>query len=301
MQDWQTRWGAGFWLLACGAAIATFHLNLIWQQQITIGQSAVTNLVGWGVILYLLWQKRHLPLPELAVPRWLRVTGLMLLGWMILRAWLRRGSLEIISIFFPLVAFTGLLLVAVGWQGLKSYRWEFMTGAFLSMPLGSVDFIGDALKIPLIDARLAAFTLHYLGFEVARQGNLIFLPGGAVEIASSCSSFSTIISLLILVFAFLIVFPVPSFKQLVLVVGTICSVLVVNSGRMALLAVLVAEQQKAAFDYWHGTAGAEVFSNISIFVIAGWGYLLLRPQPELPEEEEPELLTLENEDLDDAE
>lgn len=299
----QTRWETGFWLLACAAAIATFHLNLIWQQQITTGQSAVTNLVGWGLILYLLWQKRHLSLSELQVPQWLRTTGLVLLGWSLVRAWLRRGSLEIISIFFPLVAITALLLIAVGWRGLKSYPWEFMTSAFLSMPLGSVDFIGDALKIPVIDAQLATFTLHYLGFEVYRRGNLVFLPGGAVEIASSCSSFSTIISLLILVFAFLIVFPVPRFKQLVLVIGTICSVLVVNSVRMGLLAVLVAGQQTTAFEYWHGSAGAEIFSNISIFVISGWGYLLLREQVESPEGlEEEEILDIlipDGEDVDD--
>jgi cyanoexosortase A len=174
---------------------------------------------------------------------------------------LRRGSLEILSIFFPLLAFTGLLLLAVGWQGIKAYKWKFIISAFISMPLGSIDFIADTLKIPLIDAQIATFVLHYFGFEVIRQGTAIYLPGGAVDIASACSSFSTIISILIVVFAMIIVFPIAFFKQIVLVLGTILSVLFVNSFRMGLLAILVASKQDDAFKYWHGAAGAEIFSN----------------------------------------
>jgi len=204
---------------------------------------------------------------------------------MLVRALLRRGSLEIISIFYPLLAFSGLLLLAVGWQGLKQYKWEFIISAFLSMPLGSIDFIAGALKIPVIDAQITTFVLHYAGFEVARQGTSIYLPGGAVDIASACSSFSTIISILIVLFAYMIVFPIERLKQVILILGTIASVLVVNSIRMGLLAVLVSQQQEDAFQYWHGAAGAEIFSNIAILIIGGWGYLLLRPSEDQVEDQ----------------
>jgi cyanoexosortase A len=282
---WQNS-SVNFWLLACSTAIATFHLNLIWRAQITIGQSAVATLVGWLGIIYLLWQKQKLPMPEFKVPAWMRGIGIVLLCWMITRALLRRGSLEVISIFYPLLAITGLLLMAVGWQGIKEYKWEFIISAFLSMPLGTIDFIAGALKIPVIDAQIATFVLHYLGFTVMREGTAIYLPGGAVEIASACSSFSTIISILILLFSFLIVFPISRVKQLILILLTIVSVLIVNGFRMGLLAVLISRQELDSFQYWHGAAGAEIFSNISIMAVAGWGYLLLRQNPELEEEDD---------------
>jgi len=285
LRFWQNFTG-NFWLLACSTAIATFHLNLVWREQITIGQSAIATSVGWLALLYFLWQKQKLSLPELRVPTWLRGIGLVLLFWMIVRALLRRGSLEILSIFFPVVTFTGLLMLAVGWQGIKAYKWEFMISAFLSMPLGSIDFIADALKIPVIDAQIATFVLHYFGFEVLRKGTEIYLPGGAVEIASACSSFSTIISILILVFALIVVFPISHLKQIVLVLGTILSVLFINSFRMGLLAILISNKQQDAFQYWHGSAGAEIFSNIAILFIGGWGYLLLRTGEEEEYEEE---------------
>jgi exosortase/archaeosortase family protein len=52
-----------------------------------------------------------------------------------------------------------------------------------------------------------------------------------------------------------------------------------NSLRVAILAILIAQGQKPAFDYWHGNSGGWLFSVMAITIFASFcWYAVLLPQ-----------------------
>jgi exosortase/archaeosortase family protein len=117
--------------------------------------------------------------------------------------------------------------------------------------------------------------LHYIGFKVVRNGSLVSLPNGSVEVMGTCSSVGPILTMLPFVVVLLSIYPVSKIKQLFIYIGTIFSIIFVNGIRLSLLAILINRGDTANFDYWHTGGGAGIFSNIIVFTIGGITYQIL--------------------------
>lgn len=174
---------------------------------------------------------------------------------------------------FPVVTFIGILLITTGFKKLYLYKSEIVISALISLPFAS---IYNLLKpIVNIDAQLLNFMLHYLGFKAVRQGAIVSLPNGSVEIMPSCSSVEPILTMLPLIVVLLSIYPTSKAKQFFVYISTIFSIAFVNSIRLSLLAILLNKGDINNFNYWHTGGGASIFSNLIVFLIGGISYQIL--------------------------
>jgi cyanoexosortase A len=119
---------------------------------------------------------------------------------------------------------------------------------------------------PLLDAKISAYLLWYLGFDATQQGVYVSLPTGAIEIYGPCSSFGMMFYLWQFSAVFLLTFPLSRNRGIVLVVLSTLMALIVNGVRLSLLAVIVSHQDQAGFAYWHGSSGAQIFSTVAVLL-----------------------------------
>ena len=207
--------------------------------------------------------------------------GISLILWMILRHVLGQfysssTKLDVLSGFFPLIVLTGILLILTGFKRLTNYKNEIITSAIatiVSLPI-SVMFSGSNI-IAKIDAKITAFMLHYIGFNVGREGNIVSLPNGAIAIAGGCSSISPISTMLPIIAMFLLVYPTSKNKKILVCIGAFFAIFFINAIRLSLLAILVNKFDTTTFEYWHGGEGAGIFSNLIVFLIAALSYQIL--------------------------
>jgi cyanoexosortase A len=256
-----------FWLLAIGAGLIAIHLTLCWR-------SDNSNLLGmsflfWAAISSQIWDKRHSF--ELESDILSSFLGLSLIGLVLLKS----ASLTSLGGFLyasPIIVAIGLALLASGFRGLRQYSGELLALFFLGVPKLLPLWMTD---ITPLTAKLSAFMLWYTGWNVVRSDVYIYLPTGSIEVASGCSGIEQIFQMLGLGLLFLLMFP-RNWQQKILVLtvaGTLA--FVVNGARVSLLAAIVGQGQKEAFDYWHHGDGSLIFSMISVLLFGLFCWFLL--------------------------
>ncbi|MEO1148742.1 MAG: cyanoexosortase A [Cyanobacteria bacterium J06638_22] len=173
----------------------------------------------------------------------------------------------------PLVTGLSLGLLASGYQGLKQYRQELAILFFLGIPrvLSALFF-----DISPITAKFSSLLLWYSGFDVVREGVFIILPTGSVRVHAGCSGIESMTYLLGLSVIFLIMMPVRRFWRATLPLIAVGIGFLVNGIRVSLMAHLVANSTKEAFDYWHEGDGSTIFAIAAICVFAAVCFLISR-------------------------
>jgi cyanoexosortase A len=266
-----------FWLLSTLSCLAVFHLYFIFKIS---GRSPLVNdYLHWTIILILLWGKRNKI--KFRTNLIASLTGLLLTFWMVFRhlsvqIYTITSKVDIISGLFPLTVLTGILLVIAGFKRLINYKSEILISfVFTICSLPTLTSLANSSLIISLDAKLTAFLLHYIGFEVSRQGAIVNLTKGAIEIFPGCSSISLILLLIPVMFAIVLEYSTTIKRKILFCVGAIFCVFVVNSVRLTLLAILVDKSDLVNFEYWHKGSGVSLFSNIIVFLIAGIAYFIL--------------------------
>lgn len=261
-----------FLVLATLGCLATLHLYSIWK--ISEKVPSLLNFLGWFSIGFLLWKRKYnLRFRGSLISS---IFGISLILWMIIRHSLGQyylSKVDILYNFFPLITCIGILLITTGFRRLTNYKNEVLVATLISLPYAS---LYNILKpIINIDAQLLNFMLHYLGFQSVRQGSVVSLPNGAVEVMPSCSSVGPILTMLPFIVVLLSIYPTSKTKQFFIYISTIFSIVFINSIRLSLLAILLNKGDMANFNYWHVGGGAGIFSNLIVLLIGGISYQIL--------------------------
>ncbi|RAM51387.1 MAG: cyanoexosortase A [Hapalosiphonaceae cyanobacterium JJU2] len=257
-----------FWLLIIGSGLISIHLTLSWRS----GNSNLfsTSFLFWAAISFIIWEKRdNLSLESGILPSFL---GLSLI-WIALLKSASMTSLGGFLYALPFVSGLGLALIASGFRGLNQYTGELIT--LFSVNISKLPPEWMIYKLTLLTAKLSAFILWYTGFEVTVSGINVYLPNGSVEVLSGCSGLELISQMLGFAILFLLIFP-QNWQQKILVpvVGTTVG-FIVNAVRVALLAIIVEQDNMNAFDYWHGGNGSFLFSIISVLIFGFFCWFLI--------------------------
>ncbi len=213
---------------------------LLWEkrQSLRFGAGSGSRLIGAVLISRVLWESCFLHADEYQ-------TTLRLL---------------------PLIAALGVGLVASGFKGLNQYRQEFTILFFLGVPSILARFIAD---ISPITAAFSATLLWLTGFDVTTtQEVYINLPGGSIQVYEGCSGMESMTYLLGIGVVCVNLFPVARMRQILLIGLAVLIGFIVNGIRVAVMAVLAAAQQQAAFEYWHEGDGSLIFGVTAIAVFA---------------------------------
>jgi cyanoexosortase A len=261
-----------YWLLGIAAGLIFLHLTLI-------SRTANTDLFGtmllfWGVVAFLIWERHETLTLESGV--FSSCFGASLIALILLKSSSLFGD-DLFLRVAPFLSGISLALLASGTKGLKQYWQELLILAYTAIPPG---FIGVFIDVAKLTAKFSAFILHYLGFEVVRQGVFLILEKGSVEVYHGCSGVNAILQLLGLALVFLLMFPTTMAQKIVVPIIAVLIGFVVNAARVALMAVLVSLSQPEAFKYWHEGNGSVVFSMIAVFIFGlfCWFAILQEPQ-----------------------
>jgi cyanoexosortase A len=269
--EFYQRLNTPFYRLLGGAtALMLLYLTLVARAGDT-AHWGMSLLFIWAAGM-LLWEKRHL---QFGAGWMARLTGAGLIGWVLWKSYfIHADEYQTTLRLLPLISALGLGLVASGFKGLQQYRQEFTILLFLGVPSILAQFIAD---ISPLTAAFSATLLWLTGFAVTTtQDVYINLPGGSVQVYEGCSGIESITYLLGISVVCLNLFPIARMKQILLIGLAVLIGFVVNGVRVALMAVLFAAQQQAAFDYWHEGDGSLIFGVAAIAVFALIFHLLTR-------------------------
>ncbi len=261
-----------FWIFATLSCLATLHLYFVWRISDKI--PSLIDTLGWLSIGFLLWKRKYSLKLRGSITS--SIIGLFLILWMVLRHILGQYNLSKVDVLygcFPIITCIGILLITSGFRRLINYKNELLIAALISLPYAS---LYNILK-PVInfDAKLLNFMLHYLGFQTTRQGTVISLPNGSVEVMASCSSVGPILSMLPFLVVLLSIYPTSKSQTIFIHLSSIASIVLINCIRLSLLAILLNRGDIDSFNYWHTGGGAGIFSNLIVFLIGGISYKIL--------------------------
>ncbi|MFM2431614.1 MAG: hypothetical protein RLZZ511_2827 [Cyanobacteriota bacterium] len=255
----------GFMLISLGFGLACLHLLLIIQITGNLDQCLLSLLFWAACLVSLYYRRKKWVIQYDLVPSVLGTTLLMSLFYKSLN--LLPSDSEFVRIF-PGFSMFSLALIASGWQ-VRQYLRE---GAliFVSMlPIGVVGALIEWLlgnQIKAFIARTAAWLMHYMGSNLFVQDNQIYLNTGVVSIEYACTGIPILVVLLQLTVLILIIFEFHLGEILQIILGVVLIALMLAVVRVVIMASLI--QYPEAFDYWHGSAGGQIFSTIGLVCFA---------------------------------
>ncbi len=255
-----------FLLLGISAGLIALHLNNSWKINDT--DLFFNSIIFWTAICYLIWNKRHTLNLQGGVAS--SVLATLIIAFVLVK----NTTLGINFLYVsPLISAIGISLLASGFKGLKQYRSELIVLFFLGVPHVTIYWLIDLSEIT---AKLAAFALWYLGFEVSRTGVNIILPMGGLEVYQGCSGMKNILELWGLAVLVLVMFPTDWRKRILVPAMAIFIAFVVNGVRVILMGVLVASSNQTGFEYWHTGDGSLIFSMVSVLIFGLFCFFGLR-------------------------
>lgn len=264
------------WLVISLIGICLLYLNLIWKTTGDI-DLLTTNGLFWGAIFWLLWQKKDdLSYDGDPISSFV---GLSILSLSISKAlalfWFESSLLAL----FPLVTAIALCLIASGFKGLGQYIQELFFAWFLFFPEGVIGhFIDRTIHITILNAKVAAYLLYYLGFNVASQGNqvLLSLPqSGEFKAIVDYPCAGVPMILLMLKLALLLISCVPLQTKYKILIPVFSIVLGFTLGAIRVCILILLIPNLSQFNYWHGSQGNQIFSTIAITIFAGFCYWII--------------------------
>lgn len=161
----------------------------------------------------------------------------------------------------PILSGLSIALLAFGWTGLRRLWRELAILVALGLPSMLAAYTVD---ISPLTARFSTAVLWYTGHNVVRDGLVILLEGGGVEVYHGCSGLESMAYLLGLSGLCLIMFPLNGAKRVVIPIVGLLMGFVINGIRVALMALLVAAENTEGFDYWHTGDGSLLFGMIAV-------------------------------------
>jgi len=164
-------------------------------------------------------------------------------------------------------------------RGLKQYWREFLILLVLGLPIE--ESLAKLVDLATLTAQFADFLLVQLGFIVERHGTIIALPTGAVDVNMGCSGLRGITRLLQLSVLILVMIPTNLIGKIIIPILAVLLAFVINGIRVAVLALLIANSHRQAFDYWHEGAGSHTISMVSVIVLWLFSqFLITKDEPE---------------------
>jgi cyanoexosortase A len=262
-----------FGLIIIATGLVTLNMTLLWK----LGDLAHfwMSIVFWCAVGSLLWDKQDILKQSEAKSDLLSiVAGTILIAFILFKSAMVSSKFDPFLRLAPFLSGLGLSLIAVGFQDLKQYWRELVILFFHGIPSVITAPLGGI--ITPITAKAAYYSLWYVGFNVASEGNYVALPTGRVFVNDGCSGMEAMNYLLGLSVVCLLMFPTKQKKALVIAVAVACG-FIINVFRVAGMALLVASNRLDLFKYWHEGEGSLVVGMIAVILFGiFYQYMLKR-------------------------
>ena len=266
---WRSLDNRNLWVLVT----AIFALYFLLLSLLTQSFDEVLNVVlvlGGAVLVHHAPSADWQPRPG-RIGRWVGVALLVAVLW----RGQRMVSSDFISSLLPLLAWVGLLLLAMPVGKLRSFLPSLSVLALLPV-MRAVEWLTPLGPLSVATAWLTKQMLSVLGFTAMQIGNKVNMPGGGVDVADACAGLSIILQLLFVAVIFAMAFPMRHRWQngQMIVLAPLLAI-VVNGMRITLLALInVSDLPHRSwwFDFFHKNLGSMVFSGIGMQIFV-WLYV----------------------------
>ena len=174
-----------------------------------------------------------------------------------------------VSFVFSLI---GIVLLVLGRDVFRVLRFP-LCFLFLMVPLPQSLVNVIAFPLQLIAADTAVQGLHFFGYPVFREGNILHLPQTTLFVAEACSGLRSLMALATLGILFAYFFRRNWVERVILVLSTLPIAVAVNAIRVALTGVLTY--------HWGAEAAEGAVHEFQGFVTFGAAFLLLLLEAQL--------------------
>jgi exosortase len=163
----------------------------------------------------------------------------------------------------------GLVLFIAGWAHLKALAFP-IAFLLLMIPLPAIVFNQVAFPLQMVASQIGEVVISASGVPVLREGNVLLLPGRALEVAEACSGIRSLMSLFVLAVVLGYFTEHRTGPRIVIAIAAVPIAVVANAARVA---------GTGLASYWISPAAAEgffhSFSGWLMFVVALGGLLLV--------------------------
>ena len=263
-----------FWLLTISGLLIAFNWCLFKYHSV--------YFIYWCAALFVTWHRRNDL--DLESDIFSTIIGLILIVWLLFRGviMMTDSQTDIITRMYPLFSMTGIFLVSTKVSKIVQYWREILIVSFTGIPWEHIYFFPIlAQRISIFDAKISQLMLCYVGFDAYQKDNLLILPTGSIKIAGPCSSFDLLALLWQCCLFICLCFAISKNQKLLLWLWSTVIALSINGIRLCLMALLIANDQQDAFDYWHSSAGAKIFTTIAILLFTLVYWLLVERKTEV--------------------
>ena len=206
---------------------------------------------------FVVWQERDRLARIPVQPSWsglaLLAFGLLvfIVGQMGAELFLARSSM--------LIVLAGLIVLFLGWSSFRALLFP-LGFLVLMVPIPAIIFNQITFPLQLLDSRMAATILPWLGVPVFREGNVINLPAMPLNVAEACSGIRSLMSLTTLAIIYGYLMDRRNSVRVLLAVASIPIAVAANSLRIIGTGLLVQywDPDKAE-GYFHASWGLFIF------------------------------------------
>jgi exosortase D (VPLPA-CTERM-specific) len=231
--------------------------------------------------LFVLWQDREKLAAIRPVPSWMGLP-LVLLSMLVLILGVLGAEL-LFSRVSLLILLAGLIILFQGWTFFRAvlFPWAFL---ILMIPIPNLIISRVTFPLQLLAANLSTALLQ-LVIVVNREGNIINLPHGRMDVAEACSGIRSLLSLVTLAIIYGYLMETRRWVRVVLVLSAVPIAVAANSVRVFVSGILVENGYKAeAEGIPHFMMGLLVFAValIMLFAVHRVISLIWKPGPVIP-------------------
>jgi exosortase len=229
------------------------HLIVQWWHDPNFSHGFFVPLFSGFVV----WQERDRLARIPILPSW---SGLALLGVGLCVFIVGQLGAELfLARSSMLLVLASLIVLFLGWNYFRALLFP-LAFLVLMIPIPAIIFNQITFPLQLLDSRLAAAVLPWLGVPVFREGNIINLPSMPLNVAEACSGIRSLMSLTTLAIIYGYLMDRRTAVRVLLAVASIPIAVAANSLRIIGTGLLVEywDADKAQ-GYFHASWGVFVF------------------------------------------
>jgi exosortase/archaeosortase family protein len=262
---------AKLWLISL-SAIASAQATLCWRADVLA--LAIPSCLAWLFGLLLLEEVLQRPAPAAPPPLLWRLLGWGLLVWCLLVLTLASQFYDPLQQFLPLAALVGVALLRWGLAKRRLLLVLATYGLLVPLQVWGVPRLPDGLYrwVGMATARTAGLGLALIGRFGASDGIYLALPERTVAVAGTCTGLTVVALCIATVLCFQITFQLFRPRKLaVVLLGSVAACFLVNSARVAILALTdrrcdgIDRQFWCQLYFWHDGLGSLLFSLLSVW------------------------------------
>ena len=224
--SWNKAAWFGILLLAAYAPILR-ALIYAWIHNEDMGHGFFVPLVAG----YIVWQRREELLALKPEPSWWGLSAVFAGGFLLILATL--GAEVFLARLSFVVTLAGIVWMLGGHPFLKKLAFPLFLLLFM-MPIPSVIYTRLTFKLQLFASKVAEGAFTVFAIPVAREGNVIELSSGRLDVVEACSGIRSLLSLTFLALVYGYFFERRNWVRIVLFISTVPIAIMANAGRVTL-------------------------------------------------------------------